>query len=248
MEMWRKESTLLLLTVAVMVISAQDPVILDKTQRRVVLPSGSSPTLRCSLTTEKHDRFRVFLYFNPSGSSFNVSHKISERIFFRFTNTSTMVYNKNQDMKNGGIQSEERVLQYTLLNATAAQSGWYFCKVTAEIPDFLNENSNGTEVIFVTLPPTGSVQLVDWWLWMLLGVSAFILFVLLVICIWMRRRYRGRREADPIYANTRPVAQKQPSPRPGTPGENLKKVSASQNLRDPSRAGRYEHGKRKQRR
>ncbi|XP_035862868.1 uncharacterized protein LOC116063511 isoform X3 [Sander lucioperca] len=48
---------------------------------------------------------------------------------------------------------------------------------------------------------------------------------------------------DPIYANTRPVANKQPSPRPAMPVGNLKTASSSQNLRNPSPGRRYDDGK-----
>lgn len=51
---------------------------------------------------------------------------------------------------------------------------------------------------------------------------------------------------DPIYANTRPVANKQPSPRPGMKVQPLKTASSSQNLRlHPSPGARYEDGKRR---
>lgn len=50
---------------------------------------------------------------------------------------------------------------------------------------------------------------------------------------------------DPIYANTRPVANKQPSPRPGTQLHPLKTASSFQNFQDLTAEGRYENGKRR---
>lgn len=49
---------------------------------------------------------------------------------------------------------------------------------------------------------------------------------------------------DPIYANTRPVANKQPSPRPGMQLQSLKTASP-QNLQDLTAGRRYEDGKRR---
>ncbi|AWP11343.1 Hypothetical protein SMAX5B_017588 [Scophthalmus maximus] len=48
---------------------------------------------------------------------------------------------------------------------------------------------------------------------------------------------------DPIYSNTRPVANKQPSPRPGLPGNQLKIVPPSQDLWTPSHSRRHDDGK-----
>ncbi|XP_034528928.1 uncharacterized protein LOC117804706 isoform X2 [Notolabrus celidotus] len=242
MKMWRKELTLMLLTVAVMVISGEDPVILNKTKHTVLRPSGSSLTLGCSLDTEKYERFRLFLYCNPSGPSFTDSHQIYE-IFYGTKNHSIVFKNERQLRDDGeGNYLGKTVLKYTLLNATETDSGWYFCKVIAEIPDLANESSSGTEIIIKTVAPP--VHLIDWWLWLLVGVFAVILIVLLLVIILMRRRRNMHRAMeDPIYANTH-----RPSPRPGIPAENLKTVSSSQNLRHPSTASRYENGKRRQNR
>lgn len=47
----------------------------------------------------------------------------------------------------------------------------------------------------------------------------------------------------PIYGNTRPVANRHPSPRPNTPGSHLKAAPSSHNLRTPSPGRRYEGSK-----
>ncbi|XP_074524588.1 uncharacterized protein LOC141789157 isoform X1 [Halichoeres trimaculatus] len=254
MKMWRKELTLMLLTVALMVISGEHLVILNRTQTTVVHPTGSSLTLGCSLETKKLERYRMSLYFNPSGCTFTKSHKIYE--LFRVANDTKINENKRQLQTNPGISTGDTgVLKITMLNATEADSGWYFCTLIAEIPDLGNESTNGTQVIITkslehttnpsvtivtgkqetmeeTVTPTPSSPPTDWWLWILIGVSAVILIILLVVCILMRRSYSRRRAAaDPIYANTH-----RRSPRPGMPVENLKTVSSSQNLRNPSPA------------
>ncbi|XP_020509166.2 uncharacterized protein [Labrus bergylta] len=240
MTMWLKEVTLLFLTAAMMLVTGQEPVILDQTQRSVPLSSGSSLTLICGLNTTEHDRYRVHFYFYSSGSSFSdINRKnLSQKLFIRPSSTSVV----EQGLEN---KTEDTVLKYTLLNATEANSGWYFCTVRGEIPYGESKSSNGTQILIATERPKD--WSVDWWLWMLLGVSAVVLIVLLLVCILLRRRCRRHREADPIYANTRPVANKQPSPRPGMPEETLKKTSSSQNLRNPNHTRRHDGGKRRYR-
>ncbi|KAK1897656.1 putative plasma membrane protein [Dissostichus eleginoides] len=100
-------------------------------------------------------------------------------------------------------------------------------------------------LLTATVSPTESLPLLDLWMWISLGVSTFILIVLLVVCLLLRRRHRRSRAEDPIYANTRPVANKHPSPRPGVPVDTLKKASSSQNLRNPSPARRCQEDKRR---
>nr|XP_020509166.1 uncharacterized protein LOC109998598 isoform X3 [Labrus bergylta] len=243
MTMWLKEVTLLFLTAAMMLVTGQEPVILDQTQRSVPLSSGSSLTLICGLNTTEHDRYRVHFYFYSSGSSFTDFNRknLSQNLFIRPSSTSVV----EQGLENKGLQTEDTVLKYTLSNATEANSGWYFCTVRGEIPYDESKSSNGTQILIATERPKD--WSVDWWLWMLLGVSAVVLIVLLLVCILLRRRCRRHREADPIYANTRPVANKQPSPRPGMPEETLKKTSSSQNLRNPNHTRRHDGGKRRYR-
>ncbi|XP_060890903.1 uncharacterized protein LOC132972040 isoform X1 [Labrus mixtus] len=264
MAMWLKEVTLLFLTAAMMLVTGQEPVILDQTQRSVSLSSGSSRTLICGLNTTEHDRYRVHFYFYSSGSSFSdINRKnLSQKLFIRPSSTSKV----EQGLENKGLFTEDAVLKYTLLNVTEANSGWYFCTVRGEIPYDESKSSNGTQILIATVKskehttypslPIFTVKQaterppdwrVDWWLWILLGVSAVVLIVLLLVCILLRRRCRRHREADPIYANTRPVANKQPSPRPGMPEETLKKTSSSQNLRNPNHTRRHDGGKRRYR-
>ncbi|KAK2835758.1 hypothetical protein Q5P01_016242 [Channa striata] len=127
--------------------------------------------------------------------------------------------------------------------ASEKNSGLYSCTVIAEIP--LYNFSNSSEKRIIILPPPEVSWIISWWMWILLGGSTIILTALLVICILLRRRWRRRRAPDPIYINTRPMVNKQPSPRPA--GDKLKTAASAQNLRTPSPGGRYEDSKRRQR-
>ncbi|XP_034002032.1 uncharacterized protein LOC117495079 isoform X2 [Trematomus bernacchii] len=252
MEMWLKRTTLVLLTVAALVVSGKDVNI--QTQRRVEVPAGSSVTFLCPVTSlcplmKELDRYRVNWYFNSAGPSSG-----DVRISNNSAKSSTVVSNKTK-------QNNEKNI-YTLINATKNDTGWYFCTLIVEIPVLKHCQSNGTELViteskklttYPSLPkvkgkqaviPTKSLPLLDLWMWISLGVSTFILMVLLVVCLLLRRRHRRSRE-DPIYANTRPVANKHPSPRPGVPVDTLKKASSSQNLRNPSPARRCHEDKRR---
>ncbi|XP_051232445.1 uncharacterized protein LOC127350153 isoform X2 [Dicentrarchus labrax] len=250
MEMWLRQTTLVFLTaVAATRISGQASVNLDGKQKRVEVPFGSPLDLNCSLDTSGFDRFRVFWYFYPLGSSSNEKGNISVKIIDKFAN-STMVSKQKGD-------GQDLLLSHTS-SATKNHSGWYYCEVTEEIPFNKHLTSNKTEVIITKIgEPTTypSIPIVTdkqafpededkLWPWILLGVSAFILIVLVILCVLLRRRCcRSRDAEDPIYANTRPLANKQPSPRPGMPVDNLK--ASSQNLRNPSPGKRYDEGKRR---
>ncbi|XP_049910061.1 uncharacterized protein LOC126396210 isoform X2 [Epinephelus moara] len=234
MEMWLTRSTLVVLLTAVLVISGQAPVILDENIREERVPSGSSLTFHCRLRTENHSRLRVVWYFKRSGSLVNDSLRIlHEDMVNKSARTSTVASN----LKDEGRDTEGTLAEYTLSNATEENSGWYFCKVIIEIPFLTKKWSNGTEVV---ISPTDGLPIIDLWMWIILGVSAFILIVLLVTCVCLRRRRRRNRGEDPVYANTRP---RQPSPRPGM--DNLKTVPSSQHLRNPSPSRTYDDGKRR---
>ncbi|KAK5930953.1 hypothetical protein CgunFtcFv8_027147 [Champsocephalus gunnari] len=253
MEMWLKRTTLVLLTVAALVVSGKDVII--QTQRRAEVPAGSSVTFLCPVTSLCHvrigklDGYRVNWLFNSSGPSSGGVRKLSNDISNNSAKSSTVVSNKNK---------------YTLINATTNDTGWYFCNLIVEIPVLKNCESNGTELVITeskelttypslpnmagkqaTMSPTESLPLLDLWMWISLGVSTFILIVLLVVCLLLRRRHRRSRAEDPIYANTRPVANKHPSPRPGVLVDTLKKASSSQNLRNPSPAQKCHKDKRR---
>ncbi|XP_078115468.1 uncharacterized protein LOC144523640 isoform X3 [Sander vitreus] len=233
MEMWLTRSTLLLLTA--LVISGQVSVILDETlkEKGEKVAIGSSVIFKCHLKIDTNDRFWVKWYFNPSGSSFNETHLFCNKS----AKPSTVVSNQTKP------DQRDEELCCIKSNVTDKDSGWYFCKVTIDIPTLICKNSYGTEVNISTVSPRDNFSLIDHWMWILFGVSTFILIVLLVLCVLLRRRCRRSRGEDPIYANTRPVANKQPSPRPAMPVGNLKEASSSQNLRNPSPGRRYDDGK-----
>ncbi|XP_032382716.1 uncharacterized protein LOC116696096 isoform X2 [Etheostoma spectabile] len=235
MEMWL---TLLLLTA--LVISDQAFVILDGLRNSVNVSFGGSVIFECGLKTETKSRFSVKWYFNPSGSSFNGSKPFCEEIINKSAKFSTLGSNQTtQDPSN----KERDAQRCNISNVTEQNDGWYFCEVTIDIPILTYNHSNGTKLIISTVSPTDNFSLDGHWMWILLGVSTFILIVLLVLCVLLRRRLRRSRGEDPIYANTRPVANKQPSPRPAMLVGNLKTASSSQNLHNPSPGRRYHDGK-----
>ncbi|KAM8745615.1 uncharacterized protein AB9X84_016764 isoform 3-T3 [Acanthopagrus schlegelii] len=238
--MWLKRSALVFLAVAVaaVVISGQEPVILDSVRTEVTHPLGSPLIFKCNLDTTGNQRVWVDWYFNPSGDLFNESTLLDPKN--RSTKTSTVV----PDKRKVDDKDDEQILYTYTLGAKYNDSGWYFCKVRKDIPILKVYVSNGTKVVITTVPPKAIFQL---WHWIVLGVSAFVLIVLLVMCILLRRRWRRSRAEDPIYANTRPVLSKQPSPRPRIPADTLKTASSSQNLRDPS-PKRYDDSTRRHRR
>ncbi|KAG7513889.1 hypothetical protein JOB18_019409 [Solea senegalensis] len=237
MEMSLKQSTLVLLTVAVLVVSGQEHVDLDHREKTVDVAIGSSLTLHCKLKTEKYERFRVHWEFLPSSGP-NSSQIIHKDLVDRSAKTS-----------NRTTAQQYHWETYIIANVTDKNSGSYHCKVIEEIPGFENVQSKKTQVVIAEslmettaypsvltrkqATPNLVPEFPKWWMWMVLCLSILALFILLLICAVLRRRCR-RRQEDPIYANTRPVA-KQPSPRPGAPASNnLKAVPSSVNLRPPS--------------
>ncbi|XP_022615077.1 uncharacterized protein LOC111232023 isoform X3 [Seriola dumerili] len=225
MEVWLKQLALVLFTVAAAALGGSDQqcVIVGTTQVKVDL--GSSLNLCCFLLKETYQRFRVSWYFNRNEPSLNNSQNISEMIAG----------------ENISTQGDTHLMLHNVMHNN---SGWYFCKVTSEIPYHTITCSNGTRVVIVThqelLPFV-------WWVWIVLGVSAFILIVLLVIHTLLKKRCITSRGEDPVYINMhRSAANKQPSPRPGAQVNDLKTVPSSLNLCPPSPGGRYDEGKRRQ--
>nr|XP_046246909.1 uncharacterized protein LOC124060244 isoform X2 [Scatophagus argus] len=252
MEMWLTCSTLVFLTAA-MVISGQHVVTLgnENEPRSVEVPFGSPLNFSCKITTTEYEKFRIALYFNASGTSSNESRRLTEKEFNISAKKSTV-------MMGDGQHPGENL--WHVPSAADNSSGWYFCKITADIPMLKTIISNGTKVVITkrrehtthpSLPIVTSKQattsnndpqVMDWWLWIAVGVAGFILIILFVICAFLRRSHTSRAE-DPIYINAHSVAKKQPSPRPGT--DNLKAASSSQNLQNPSPGRHYDDGKRR---
>lgn len=122
---------------------------------------------------------------------------------------------------------------YTLSNIKESNVGWYYCKVSAEIPILQVHESKKVKVMLVEKPDVHE----DWWMWISIGVSSFILIViaLLVICAAQRRLCNRDIAEEPIYVNTHMM---NPSPRLMPPP-----VSSSQGLRTLSSARRQEEKK-----
>lgn len=235
--MWLKRLTSMFITVAVaaMLVSGQDPVTLGKNNPGPVrIPLGSPLSLKCNLSTPETDRFWVSWHHNPSRPSFNGAQKIDE-------------WKVEGKLKHDKEDMDETLMLNVTPNDT--KDGWYFCSVRRDIPRLLVETSNGTEVVILPMPPTDGCPLMDCQHWAIVGVSAFIPIIFLAGFFLLRKRCRRSRVEDPVYANTRPVAKKQPSPRPGMQVQSLKTASSSQNLRQhPSPGARYEDGKRRYKR
>ncbi|XP_037830222.1 uncharacterized protein LOC108230606 isoform X2 [Kryptolebias marmoratus] len=228
METWWKRTILLFLTVtgAAMAMPKEHHVYLDGTQKtKTSVVSGSSLILHCCLNTSGTDRCQVSWIFRTSGP--NRTQIKSEQIC-KFTeklksNSSDTCFTNTCNISN--------------INKT--NSGYYSCNITKEIPILMNIISKETEVVVI------AEREEDWmWMWILVGVSALILLVLLIICAVQRSRCRRSTEMDPIYVNTRPKVNKQPSPKPGLLGNNVKTVPSFRDA-TPSAARRYEEGKRR---
>ncbi|XP_008296065.1 uncharacterized protein LOC103369188 [Stegastes partitus] len=247
MEMWLKRASLVLLTVAAaaMVILPETSVFLNDTEEKVEVPNGSTLTLYCCLET--YHRSWISWNFISSRNISN-SGELSKKMINRSASTSV-------------TECKDRDKAHSLLGVNETHSGWYFCEVSVDIPQQMTFFSKRTEVVitssmtaksivesttsYVTskqVTATSYTLQVEWWIWVLVGVSVFVLVILTVVCILLRRCCSRDRAEDPIYANTH---SKQPSP--GQPMNHLKTVSSSQNLRVPSPGQRYDEGKRRHR-
>ncbi|XP_029356640.1 uncharacterized protein LOC115042513 isoform X2 [Echeneis naucrates] len=222
-----------LLTAAV-VVSGQQHIKLDNSHKEHYVDLGSSVPLECSLWTEKSQRSRVSWLFNHNSSSFNGALNISQR-------TLTL----NTSSKETTQDEKGETVTHLISHFTHENVGWYFCEVTREIPFYKNDRTNGTKIdILPRLENTTYLSIMTskqatkpgrlgrfWEMWVPLGVSALVLTVLLLLTYAiLRRRCSKSRGDDPVYANMRPIARKQPSPRPGTverEGAHLKAFEAN---------------------
>lgn len=231
--MWLKQATLAVLTVAAaaMAISSQTSVFLNDAEvekKRAEVPAGSTLTLYCCLETD--NRSWITWYFQPSGNSSNSRQTLlHKKMITKSTSTSV-------------VECQDSEKMHSLLDVNETNSGLYHCEVTVDIPRQVTYQSKKKEV-FIMTPSDSKLQL-EWWMWVLVGVSAFVLLVLIAVCILLRKCSNRNRAAEPIYANTHSKS-KGSSPRPEM--NQLKTVSSSQNLRTPSPGQRYGEGKRRPR-
>ncbi|XP_016518829.1 uncharacterized protein LOC103155170 isoform X3 [Poecilia formosa] len=247
MEMWLKSAIVALLTVigATLVLTSEIQLNLEKTndtgrRERRVSP-GSSLKLHCCLTQDKPDRCltqdkagrcltqdkaercHVSWYFQSSGK--NLTEMDTEKPLCNWTivkdcNLSDICHNMPCDLSN----------------INESDIGWYYCKVKIDIPTLRELESSKTKVI-VTSQKEENDQNENLWMWIIVGASSFVLVLtaLLVACV-VRKRGCSRSIEEPVYVNTR---LGKPSPRL-MPADNPKSVSASQDLRTPISARRYE--------
>ncbi|XP_035271816.1 uncharacterized protein LOC118226355 [Anguilla anguilla] len=150
--------------------------------------------------------------------------------------------------ETASLVTRDRVTQWTgrnwssltLRDVTANDSGWYFCEVVVEIPNFQQKCNPGTEVIVPSslrsspatktaakhTTPRSPASLphhvnAHWWVWVTVGVGSLMLAAIFIggvriLC----RRMRCQNKENPIYENMHPVHKNaghpQPSPRPRT--------------------------------
>ena len=130
-----------IVAVAAVVISGQEPVILDSVRTEVTHPLGSPLIFKCNLDTTGNQIVWVDWYFNPSGDLFNESTLLDPKN--RSTKTSTAM----PDKRKVDDKDDEQILYNHTLGAKYNDSGWYFCKVRKEIPILKDYVSNGTKVV-----------------------------------------------------------------------------------------------------
>ncbi|XP_055717430.1 uncharacterized protein LOC129810688 isoform X2 [Salvelinus fontinalis] len=138
MGIWRKVNLLLFL-IGTLVKPGLSTVILDQPPRTVEVHLGSSLTLNCSFMPQT--RVRVNWYFSPTGLSSCSSNTL--------LNSSTHSADKTVKLDAGGHVSKESRKSWSrfiLKDVTYNNSGWYFCKVSVEIPILQQACSNGTQV------------------------------------------------------------------------------------------------------
>ncbi|XP_010870070.2 uncharacterized protein LOC105011605 [Esox lucius] len=206
MDIW-KEVTLLLLLLET-VKAALSTVILNQPPREENVVLGSDLTLNCSF--QNLQRISVNWIFHQN-------NKLS-------CNDMTSA----KKLNDNSITTKDTWSALNLKQVTYNDSGWYYCKISVEIPILKQNCSNGTKVT-VTAKRKDPTYSPDWKVWVAVGVLGAIL-IILVVTFWMlfERKRRMRRE-NPIYTNMPPPAKKQPSPRPGKQMDN-QKISALEEL------------------
>lgn len=236
MKSWLKSAIIAFFSGATLVL-ARGSIENDRENSEIKVFPGSSHTFFCCLKVNATGRCHVSWYFKPSGK--NQTDMNTEKNIYNWTekpcNLTNICNNKN----------------YTLSNIKESNVGWYYCKVSAEIPILQVHESKKVKVMLENLmekttvqSQTSKTQVVekpdvheDWWMWISIGVSSFILIViaLLVICAAQRRLCNRDIAEEPIYVNTHMM---NPSPRLMPPP-----VSSSQGLRTLSSARRQEEKK-----
>ncbi|KAL6107443.1 uncharacterized protein ACO6RY_18217 [Pungitius sinensis] len=234
--MWLEQLTLVLLSVS-LVISDPIPVVLDEEPRIVKVPLGSSVAFQCRLKTKSYNRLRVLWRFSsaPCSNDATVKAFVNDTIFEK----KTFIDELNRTQPDSRDEDREGTWRtFVPAKAEEQQGGCYYCEIRTEIPELHTTESRGTELVIIT--ETG---IPAWWMWISLGVASVLMVVLLLICVSLSRRRCRRRGEEPVYANTRPVTSKQPSPRPGS--DHLKEPSCPQNIQKPSPSRKYNEGKRR---
>ncbi|XP_029988193.1 uncharacterized protein LOC115418035 isoform X2 [Sphaeramia orbicularis] len=237
METCLRPTTMMLLTVAVMVLPAPGELILYVVPREIHLTVGSCVTLSCC--AEESHRCWVE-WFRSSEPSLKNAASLTK--YWRGHNSSGKSTETQQQQCPQREKNEQKCTmnlgEYTILNAKQNQTGWYFCQVTVDIPVLNKSDSEGANIIF---EPPDSFMPFSWWIWIILGVSCLIVVVLLITCI-LKKKCTTTDIEDPIYANTHPP-KCQPSPRGRMLEENMKAASSYQNSHTPNFGRRNDNDK-----
>lgn len=115
-----------------MATSAGDIVILDNKSKEVFLPFGSALTFKCNLSTKGYQRFKVKWSFRPN--------TIVQDPKFKSVTLHT------SEAFNASTNEEKKVLSY-ITKATVKDSGWYFCTIIGEVPEYHLNTTKETHVI-----------------------------------------------------------------------------------------------------
>ncbi|XP_038151283.1 uncharacterized protein LOC119790045 isoform X2 [Cyprinodon tularosa] len=244
-EMWLKWVIVAFLTVAgaVLGMPMEQDIRLDDEVKKQHVNLGSSLTLRCCLNINKSQRFRVKYSFQ------SLKQSDTDNLTVEHCNLNNTL-NANYTLMNG-CQSA-----CTLSNISKRNYGFYSCKVTSEIPVLTDFISNRTEIALENFMGNTTVQSEttktqgisvastedNLWMWVLTGVSSFILILIMLLVVFLaQKRPCNRSTEEPIYVNTHTSSDK--SPRLMSV-DNVKKVS-SQDLKTSSPARRYEERNRR---
>ncbi|XP_028300889.1 uncharacterized protein LOC114462326 isoform X2 [Gouania willdenowi] len=225
METGLKQFALLFLTaLAARVISTQRVVYLTEKEAktRVEVEVGSSVIFNCSLNTTNIKECNIEWHFCPS------------------------------DNKKGACKNKSLNCNKTnhLSSVNETHSGRYSCKVVGKIPIpciilsterelYVSKSSmeNTTVVASIQANSTNSGLVIQWWMWIILGVSLFLLIILTVVC-WLKIKRFHRSKAEPVYINTK---KRHHLPQPVKSADNLHPVGSCQSHHSISSSARRNH-------
>ncbi|XP_018583833.1 uncharacterized protein LOC108919916 isoform X2 [Scleropages formosus] len=179
---------------------------------------GSSPSFNCTFTLPNGaERFRVNWLLNQSTDKHCQGFELSSQTPTDQTGASR----KDQHV----YQVTEKTLSLlTVKDVGYNYSGWYYCRVTVEIPELCHFCSRGAQLIikgndtfatFHTAAPNISQTVPTWsgrWLLFIAVPSGIILLAVFTVGIWVIYRRKSHSSENPIYENMHPAINKAASP------------------------------------